>query len=172
MGSAAAGRALSIDDFRARLLESLPRLREFAYSYCGHPSDADDAIQITCERALARWHQWTGEGALDHWLIKILVNSWRDEQRSRRVRAGPDLDSIPERAGYTQNQTDRLYLEQVHKEILKLPSGQREVLLLVAAEGLSYQETAQMLGIPIGTVMSRLCRARQTLIGRFGSETD
>jgi RNA polymerase sigma-70 factor (ECF subfamily) len=155
------------DEFHRRLLETLPQLKRFARSYCGSPADADDAVQVTCERALERWQQWTGEGALQHWLIKILVNSWRDEQRSRKIRAGPALESVPEREDSTQNQADRLYLEQVHEEIVRLPQNQREVLLLVASEGFSYQETASALGIPIGTVMSRLCRARQTLIAKL-----
>ena len=160
----------SLDDVRQRLLESLPRLRDFARSYCGNRADADDAVQSACEHALVRWQQWTGEGAFDHWLTKILVNAWRDEKRSRRVRAGPDLESIPDREDTTQNQGDRFYLEQVNTEVLKLPDGQREVLVLVAAEGFSYREVAEMLAVPLGTVMSRLCRARQTLLEKLTHE--
>jgi RNA polymerase sigma-70 factor (ECF subfamily) len=160
---------LSIDSVRVCLVESLPRLRSFSRAYCGNRADADDAVQITCERILQRWRQWSGQGAFDHWAIKILVNVWRDELRSRKVRAGPDLDAIPEREDASQgNASDGLYLDQVRAEILRLPEAQREVLLLVVSEGLSYQETANALGIPIGTVMSRLCRARQTLIDKFG----
>ena len=163
-----ASEELPRDDFQRRLLESLPGLKRFARSYCGSSADADDAVQVTCERALERWRQWNGVGTLEHWLVKILVNSWRDEQRSRRVRAGPNLESVPEREDGTPTHADRLYLEQVHEEIGKLPESQRDVLLLVASEGLSYQETASALGIPVGTVMSRLCRARQALIDRLG----
>ncbi|HEY7670923.1 MAG TPA: RNA polymerase sigma factor [Gammaproteobacteria bacterium] len=159
------------DEFHRRLLETLPQLKRFARSYCGSRADADDAVQVTCERALERWQQWNGQGAFDHWLVKILINSWRDEQRSRKIRAGPALESVPERVDDTENQADRLYLEQVNEEIVKLPEAQREVLLLVASEGFSYQETASTLGIPIGTVMSRLCRARQTLIAKLGYGT-
>jgi RNA polymerase sigma-70 factor (ECF subfamily) len=75
---------------------------------------------------------------------------------------------VPEREDGTQNQANWLYLEQVRNEIARLPEIQRDVLLLFASEGLSYQETASTLGIPVGTVMSRLCRARQTLIARLG----
>jgi RNA polymerase sigma-70 factor (ECF subfamily) len=161
--------SVSLEQFRGRLIESLPHLRGFARSYCGSAADADDAVQITCEHALARWQQWNGQGTLEHWLVKILVNSWRDERRSRKVRAGPDIDTIPE-PGDDSDYTEGVYLEQVNAEIQRLPDGQREVLLLVASEGLSYQETAAALGIPVGTVMSRLCRARQTLIGKFGNQ--
>jgi RNA polymerase sigma-70 factor, ECF subfamily len=156
---------MTTDRFRNELLRALPKLRGFALSYCGTPADADDAIQVTCERALSRWAQWSGQGSLDRWLIKILVNAWRDECRARRVRAGPDLDSIEEPAGGGSDAADALFLDQVRAEILRLPDNQREVLLLVAGEGLSYKDTAQLLEIPVGTVMSRLARARQALIG-------
>lgn len=162
--STVAHTSLSFEEFHARLLETLPRLKGFAMPYCGTPADADDAVQLTCEKALEHWRQWSGSGPLDHWLKKILVNVWRDELRSRKLRAGPSVDAVPEPRDVEADPTDRLYLEEVNDEILQLPENQREVLLLVAGEGLSYRETAAMLGIPIGTVMSRLCRARHTLI--------
>lgn len=161
-------KSLSLEEFRHGLLESLPRLRGFALSYCGTKADADDAVQLTCERALTRWQQWTGHGALDHWLIKILVNVWRDELRARKIRAGPELDAVPEPTAVGAEAAEELYLEQVQAAIATLPDGQREVLLLVAGEGMSYQETADTLGVAVGTVMSRLSRARQALIARFG----
>lgn len=162
--------ALSFDEFHSRLLETLPRLRRFALPYCGTAADADDAVQLTCEKALEHWSQWSGTGPLDHWLMKILVNAWRDEVRSRRLRAGPSVDDVPEPRDIEGDPTDLLYLEQVNSEIRSLPPAQREVLLLVAGEGLSYQETATMLDIPVGTVMSRLSRARHALIERLGLE--
>lgn len=162
--------SLTFHEFHARLLETLPRLKGFALPYCGTPADADDAVQLTCERALERWDQWSGKGPLDHWLIKILINGWRDELRSRKLRAGPSDDAVPEPRDVEVDPTDRLFLEQVNSEVLRLPAGQREVLLLVAGEGLSYRETATVLGIPVGTVMSRLCRARQALIAKLGLE--
>jgi len=159
-------------EFRGLLLGALPQLRRFARSYCGSPADADDAVQITCERALDHWQQWSGDGAFDHWVIKILVNAWRDELRSRKLRSGPDIDAIPEPAQPEEDVDDQLYLQQIYAEIMRLPQPQREVLLLVVSEGLSYQETATILEIPVGTVMSRLARARQTLIARVGSDYD
>ena len=162
--------SLTFDEFHARLIETLPRLRGFALPYCGTAADADDAVQLTCEKALERWTQWTGEGPLDHWLTKILVNAWRDNLRSRRVRAGPTLDAVPEPRAREVDPTDKLYLEQVNAEIASLPPAQREVLLLVAGEGMSYKEVASALDIPVGTVMSRLSRARQALIDRLGLE--
>jgi RNA polymerase sigma-70 factor (ECF subfamily) len=156
--------------FREALLKAIPKLRRFALSYCDTPPDADDAVQLTCERALRRWQQWAGHGALEHWLVKILVNAWRDERRSRRLRAGPTLSSLPEPEDADSDAAERLYCEQVRGEMQRLPDGQRDVLWLVAAEGFSYQETAEALDIPIGTVMSRLCRARQALTTRLGGQ--
>lgn len=164
--------APSFTEFRARLLETLPRLRRFALPLCRTRADADDAMQLTCEKALVHWKQWSGDGPFDHWLIRILVNSWRDELRSRKLRAGPSEDSIPEPADTEVDPTDRLYLEQVNAEIAELPRNQREVLLLVAGEGLTYHEAADRLGIPLGTVMSRLCRARHALIDKLGIAHD
>jgi RNA polymerase sigma-70 factor, ECF subfamily len=157
-------------EFRSELLDSLPTLRRFAAGYCRTPHDADDAVQLTCERALARWRQWTGEGPLEHWLVKILANVWRDETRSRRLRSGPNLDSVPEPKSDSSDAADSLYLEEVLQEVDLLPDGQRDVLLLVAGEGLSYRETAERLDIPVGTVMSRLSRGRKALIRRLGTD--
>jgi RNA polymerase sigma-70 factor (ECF subfamily) len=154
--------------FQRELVQALPRLRGFALNYCGTSADADDAVQLTCERALQRWQQWTGDGALEHWLLKILINAWRDERRYRNVRAGFGATPIELTADGERNAEATLYLDQVRAEILRLPDGQREALVLVVSEGLSYKETAEVLGVPIGTVMSRLARARQQLAAVFG----
>ncbi|HEU4618266.1 MAG TPA: RNA polymerase sigma factor [Gammaproteobacteria bacterium] len=154
--------------FQQALVRMLPRLRGLALSYCGSLADAEDTVQQTCERALKSWRQWRGAGELEHWLLKILVNAWRDERRYRQLRS-PDGAAPQETA--VDNGTDaetEAYLDQVRAEILRLPSAQREVLLLVAGEGLSYKEAAFTLGVPIGTVMSRLARARQTLVEALG----
>jgi RNA polymerase sigma-70 factor (ECF subfamily) len=168
--SSATHPSLTFDEFHARLIETLPRLKGFALPYCGTPADADDAVQLTCEKALEHWRQWTGEGPLDHWLTKILVNTWRDDLRSRRLRAGPSIDAVAEPADNAADPTDQLYIDQVNAEIAKLPRAQRDVLLLVVGEGLSYKDVAEALGIPIGTVMSRLSRARHELIDKLGLE--
>lgn len=154
--------------FQRELVEALPRLRSFARPYCGTAADADDAVQLTCERALQRWQQWNGDGTLEHWLLKILVNAWRDERRYRNVRAGFGATPIELAEDGERGAEATLYLDQVRTEILRLPDGQREVLLLVVSEGLSYKETAEVLGVPVGTVMSRLARARQQLVAVFG----
>ena len=154
--------------FQRQLVESLPRLRNFALSYCGSRADAEDAVQLTCERALKRWEQWHGDGALEHWLLKILVNAWRDERRYRQIRSGRSLTPVEAQEDNDTDAETSTYLDQVRAEILRLPMNQRQVLVLVAGEGLSYKETADLLDIPLGAVMSRLARARQTLISVLG----
>ncbi len=158
--------------FRRELSVLLPSLRSFARAYCGNAADADDMVQITCERALTRWMQWQGDGTFEHWLKKILINCWRTEQRSRRVRAVGATDSILEEARHETAPETAVFLDQVQSRLMQLPDGQREVLLLVAGEGMSYREVSELLDIPAGTVMSRLSRARAALIEAFRETRD
>lgn len=156
--------------FREALIESIPRLRRFACSYCRNRADADDALQITYERALLHWQQWSGRGSLDRWLISILVNARRDEARARAGKPLCPLDAVPE-AETGSSTLDVAYLEQIQGEVLRLPRHFRDVLWLVACEGLSYRETAQTLHVPMGTVMSRLSRARHLLQARLAGSS-
>lgn len=166
----ARSRRLSDAEFRKELVKAIPRLRRFAASYCGTTADADDAVQITCERALVRWQQWTGRGRLEHWLISILLNARRDEERARAGKRLCPLEAIPEpRAGPKMD--EEVYLEQVELEMLRLPGHLHDTLRLVACEGLSYREAALALRIRVGTVMSRLSRARHVLKVRLAHPT-
>jgi RNA polymerase sigma-70 factor (ECF subfamily) len=158
--------------FQQALVQMLPRLRGLALSYCGTLADAEDTVQQTCERALRHWRQWSGAGELEHWLLKILVNTWRDERRYRRLRSSDGAALQPPAIDESSDAETEAYLDQIREEILRLPHSQREVLLLVAGEGLSYKEAAAVLGVPIGTVMSRLARARQTLVDVLGGADD
>lgn len=157
----------TFEEFHASLLETLPCLKGFAIACCGCGADADDAVQLACEKALRHWDQWSGDRPFDHWLKRILVNAWRDELRSRKLRAGPSLELMPEPSDPDGDAADRLYFDQIRSAILRLPPCQRDVMLLVVDEGLSYHDAAEQLGVPIGTVMSRLCRARHTLIEKL-----
>lgn len=170
-----AGNRSRNDDFSAfqRALTSLlPRLRGFGRAYCGNAADGDDMVQLTCERALSRWTQWKGDGSLEGWLKRILINGWHTECRARRLRAVTADDRIIEEKSREASPDDSVFLDQVQAKIMQLPDGQREVLLLVAAEGLSYREAGELLKIPVGTVMSRLSRARASLIDTFGDRRD
>jgi RNA polymerase sigma-70 factor (ECF subfamily) len=151
---------------KQQLLALIPRLRRFGYSLAGNMDDGDDLAQLALERALMRLDQWTPGTRLDSWLFRIAQNAWIDEVRARKRRGATiDLEEAPELAGADGRTTanSRLDLAEVRQVIAALPEDQRNVLALVSIEGHSYQEAADMLGVPIGTVMSRLARARQAI---------
>lgn len=146
----------------------LPRLRRFACSLCGNRSDADDLVQAACEKALTRLHQFQPGTRFDSWMLRIVQTSFIDGLRARR-RAGPQAD--PARLvrlsddGVAARRGDaRLLLSAVRRAVADLPAEQRAVLALVAIEGYSYKEVATILEAPVGTVMSRLSRARARLL--------
>jgi RNA polymerase sigma-70 factor, ECF subfamily len=151
--------------FRKDLVQLLPRLRRFALSLCGQRADADDLVQMACERAIQRAHQWLPGTRLDSWLFTMMRNLWLSELRSRRVRAGAgqvdagETDELRSEVGAQEI----LQGNQIAAMILTLPEGLAATLLLVSVEGHSYQEAADVLGIPIGTVMSRMSKARQVM---------
>lgn len=159
------------DDFGDRLIAFLPNLRRFAISFCRTPDTADDLVQLACERAIANAASFEPGTRFDAWMFRILRNLWIDQLRRDRT-AGPkddielyegklagDAGTVPEL---------RLLLSDVWEAIGRLPAEQREVLLLVCVEEVSYREAADILGIPIGTVMSRLARARASLATATG----
>lgn len=159
------------------LVGMLPRLRRFARAICGSADIADDLVQATCARALAAASSWQPGTRLDAWLFRILRNLWIDRLRKSRVE-GMQVD-IDDQRGLVGDRGEpameaRLTLDRVRKAIAALPEDQREVLILVCMEEKSYMETAGILEIPIGTVMSRLARARKrlmTLVEQDNKET-
>jgi RNA polymerase sigma-70 factor (ECF subfamily) len=151
---------------RQEMLAMLPRLRRFAYGLTGSVDRGDDLVQSACERALERLHQWEPGTRLDSWMFRIMKNLWLDDTRAawRRevVTSSEVLEAV--RGGDAEAETAaRLELGSVLDHISRLPDAQRTVLLLVSVEGLSYKEAAAILEVPVGTVMSRLARARLTL---------
>ncbi|MSP89047.1 MAG: sigma-70 family RNA polymerase sigma factor [Alphaproteobacteria bacterium] len=155
--------------FRQELVALIPRLRRFARGLTGTAADADDLVQAACERALARSQQWTPGTRLDSWVFRIVHTVWLDELRSRKVRAvdaAADPDAIIGDDGRARTEAT-LTLAAVRRFIAELPDEQRAVLLLVTVEGLAYKEAADALGVPVGTVMSRLSRARTALAARM-----
>ena len=139
----------------------IPSLRRLARALTRDRDTADDLVQDTLARALTHESLWRG-GSLKAWAVTILLNQHRNRQRglSRRGRTDP-LDEA-RIAGGLPASTD-VELKAIERGLALLPDEQREVLLLVALEGLTYKEAADALGIPIGTVMSRLSRARASL---------
>ncbi|HZH12695.1 MAG TPA: RNA polymerase sigma factor [Microvirga sp.] len=149
------------------LVALLPRLRRFALVLCRSQVLADDLVQSACERALANAHHWTPGTRFDAWVFRILRNSWIDHlRRSRTEGMKEDVTAQADIVGDAGEEPilSRLLLAEVQQMIDAMPPEQREVLLLVCVEDLAYREAAEILGVPIGTVMSRLARARRKLV--------
>jgi RNA polymerase sigma-70 factor (ECF subfamily) len=152
---------------RQELLEILPGLRRFARALAGNPADGDDLLQSTVERLLERG--LPDDAKLMPWSIRVCKNLWIDEIRARKVRraAGEDLAMAAGQVVMGESVImGKLALREVQIALQGLPDEQRAVLELVAVEGHSYREAAAMLETPIGTVMSRLARARGALVER------
>ncbi len=154
------------------LVALLPRLRRFGRSLTGHREDADDLVQLTIERALVKSAQWQPGTRLDSWIFRIMQNAWIDEVRSRSRYA---QTFAPEEAGEhigtsgSAAQDDAIAIEQAMRQ---LSDEQRAAVALVLIEGLPYKEAAQALDIPIGTLTSRLARAREALQLLLSAEGD
>ena len=145
----------------------LPRLRRFALSLTWNPADADDLLQSTVERLLTRG--LPADAELMPWSIRVCRNIWIDEIRASTVRrrAGEELAHGEDEVVSGESDTlAELTLREVQVALSELPEEQRAVLELVAVEGHSYREAAEMLETPIGTVMSRLARGRAALVER------
>ncbi|MDX2265580.1 MAG: RNA polymerase sigma factor [Hyphomicrobiales bacterium] len=155
------------NDLRQEIVALLPRLRRFAYSLAGNQDEADDLVQAACERALARLDQFAPGSRLDSWMFRIVQTVWIDRLRyGRRWRKVSDpvvMESIPHDARIHERTEAAHALALVRSAIAALPEEQRLVVALVAVEGMSYQEAADTLGVPVGTVMSRLARARMKI---------
>ena len=155
------------DDLSQSMIGLLPRLRAFARGLAGNVDDADDLVQSTIERAIAARGRFVAGTRLDSWLFRIMRNLHIDTYRRHRRVVPFEGSGLEERlAGDDGRRISeaRLEMGDVAARIAALPREQREVLLLVCVEGLRYREAADVLEVPVGTVMSRLARARQALI--------
>jgi RNA polymerase sigma-70 factor (ECF subfamily) len=151
------------EDLRDRIIELLPRLRRFARSLARNVQDADDLVQITAERALARAEQLRPDHSVAGWLFGILRNAWIDEGRSRRRRESLlEPDDIAERVGDAAGGSHPELL-CVQDALARLPRDQHLAVALVLVEGLSYKEAAEIMNVPVGTLTSRLARGREAL---------
>ena len=163
-------------DLRAALTAMLPRLRRFGLALTGSRTDADELVQGACERVLTRGEQLRDRTRMDAWVYGIMRNLWIDEVRHRRVRRHDDISAADDVIGDDGVATaeGRVTLAAVRRAIGELSEDRRTLLVLVCVDGLTYKEAADTLGIAIGTVMSRLSRARQELhqllAARQGSE--
>jgi RNA polymerase sigma-70 factor (ECF subfamily) len=158
-------RAVGLQEVKSGLAPNLARLWRYGLVLSGARDVADDLVQATCLRAIERADQFQSGTRLDRWLFSILRSIWLNELRSRRVREGGGFVDASEALvvdGGREIETN-IFAAQVLREVGRLPEAQREAVLLVYVEGLSYREAAEVLASPIGTVMSRLAAARLTL---------
>ena len=158
------------DEFRTRVVELMPRLRRFALVMTGDLDQADDLVQETCMHALARVAQWQPGTRLDSWMYRIAQNIWLDRMRARKVRGvSVGVEAAEEMSGSDGRKVveSRQDLAAVSAAMAELPEDQRALVALVCIDGLSYKEAAEITETPIGTVMSRLARARRELHARL-----
>ncbi len=153
----------SLDQIREQIVDLLPRLRRFARTLARDPHDADDLVQVAVERALAKSEQLRPESRLSSWMFGILRNAWIDETRTRgrrnRIFAPEALgENVGDSSSESHTET-----HSVQDAMARLPEEQRMAIGLVLVEGLSYKEAAEIMGIPIGTLTSRLARGREAL---------
>ena len=147
-------------DSRAILTE-IPRLRRYARAMLGNRAAADDLVQDTLERACSKWLLWRTGSDLRAWLFTLMHNLYLNQRRALPPVQALDIDEVQDQLlGTPSRSDDALDLERC---LQRLPADQRAVLLLVAMEDMGYEDTARILGIPVGTVMSRLSRARTRL---------
>ncbi len=150
--------------FRRALVEYMPALRRYAIALAGNAEVGDDLVQDCLERALRRWDSLKEEGRIGSWLRSILYNLYMDELRSRRSRGiQEDIAALADDISLSVPPQDGADADEFMQAMDSLSPEHRQILLLIGLEGLNYRETAQELQIPIGTVMSRLARARERL---------
>ena len=161
-------------DLRSQIAGHIPQLRRFARALAGDRALADDLVQDCIERALRKWHLYDETRSLRTWLFTILRNVYISGlRRDGRGAASKSLDELGAGEGAVRpDQESRLAVGDIAAAVGKLGDEQREVILLVALEDMSYREIAHVTGVPIGTVMSRLSRARARLRELLGDVRD
>lgn len=166
----------SSDSVRRQIIALLPRLRRFALGLTARPSDADDLVQDTVERALRHLDQWERGTRLDSWMFRIAQNLFIDQLRAKKRSSAvmANFDGA-DRIGFdgTARAEARIALNDTLNALSTLPVEQRSAVALVLIDGLSYRDAAEALEIPIGTLTSRLARAREALAMRvLGPEAE
>lgn len=158
--------AMTPDHFKTDMISLLPRLRRFAFSLTRSHPDAEDLLQDACAVALQKWHQYDPAQPMDRWMFRVVRNLWINEIRKRKVRQGEGHVPAEEASELSieSNQDEVMTAKQVRGRVNELHQDLAQPLMLVCAEGYSYREASDLLGIPIGTVMSRIHRARKQLV--------
>ena len=164
-GFAGCGQEQILSDLKQDMIDLLPRLRRFARTLTRSVTEADDLVQESCLRALSRQDQWDPNQPLDRWLFRIMRNTWVSEIRKRQVRFGEGQIPAEDATELVDIVTGEAaaVAGDLRQFIAQLPTELGSVLLAVSVEGYSYAEAAELLDIPVGTVMSRVHRARKAL---------
>jgi len=160
----------SLDTIRHQMVQLLPRLRRFAVALTGSAADGDDLVQDTVERALKNLHAWEPGSRLDSWMFRIAKNRFIDTRRSAKRGKTETIESADEYAALDGERAMQSHLtfQDTAKALQALPVEQRQAVALVLVDGLSYREAADILEIPIGTLTSRIARAREALMTALG----
>lgn len=153
-----------MEDRKWLIAREIPHLRRYAIALLRDPDAADDLVQDTVERAIRKLHLWRRHGTMRSWLFRMLYNLFLNGRRSSaRAMAVVPVEDVEERLGVGPAQEARLQCRDIAEALDRLPPEQRAVILLVALEDVSYDDAADILGVPIGTVRSRLSRGRDAL---------
>ena len=152
-------------EFRQQLLNMLPKLKRYCYAQTGEKHSADDLMQSSVEKALRRWQQYQPGTEFERWMYRLCRNHWIDTMRTEKIsdELNDDIMVASDVEKPEQRALAQAALRHMQIHFNALSEGLRMVLYLVAVEGRSYQEAADILDIPAGTVMSRLARARKQL---------
>lgn len=151
------------EEFTEQAVLVLPRLRRYARALTHNAADADDLVQVAVERALVRRNQWQPGTNLAGWMITIVRNAWIDESRFRKRQSSLMLPAEEGEQVGDRGMEPEVGLLSIQAALSRLPDEQRDVIALVLIEGFSYREAADLMNIPMGTVMSRLARGRLAL---------
>lgn len=156
-------------DDEALIVACIPSLRRYARGLTGDRERADDLVQDTLERAWSRFSRWQRRGELRAWMFGIMHNQFIDSVRAQRRQPDIQADAELPEVAVRPSQADGLEVRDLDRCLLQLPPDLRAVILLVGVEEFSYREAALALDVPVGTVMSRLSRARERLGALLGA---
>ena len=161
----------ALEEIRDGIAAVYPRLWRYCLVQTGKRDRADDLAQNTCLRAMEKHESYQPGTHLDRWLFTMAHRLWLNEIRATAVRTGTGIVALEdtEIADGSATSEENIFVAEVFAKIGALPEGQRVVVLLAYVEGFTYQETADTLGIPIGTVMSRLASARKKIAGALSA---
>jgi len=147
-------------DIRRDLVGLLPRLRRFAIALTGDTASADELVQTVCQRAVARSHQWNGEGRLESWVYTLARQLWNEDGRKRRARASAPKGNVTDIREAARERATVTDTDLIHRMLAEMPEGLASIFLLTVVEGHSYEQTADIMGIPATGVSAQLAAAR------------